>query len=181
MTAGVRLYELSAARDILDEFLAETEGEVTPELQQLLDELDGKVEEKVERVALYVREQLATATAIDEEIKRLSARKRAREKAADGLKAYLKSQMERLEKKKVEGLLCTVALQNNPASVRGDVDAAALWNESGADMVCVWRRFVRVIPERYELDRRAVLDAHKIGEAIPPGLSIEQSTSLRIR
>ena len=175
MSAAVKLYELSEARDILDEFLAETEGEVTPELQQLLDELDGKIEEKIERVALYVREQLATATAIDEEVKRLSARKRARERAAEGLKAYLKSQMERLDKKKVEGLLCTVALQNNPPSVRGDVDTG------DRDVVGAWRRFIRLIPERFELDRRVVLEAHKTGEPIPPGLSIEQTTSLRIR
>jgi hypothetical protein len=37
------------------------------------------------------------------------------------------------------------------------------------------------VPESFVLDRRAVLDAHKAGAPIPPGLSIERSTSLRIR
>ena len=57
------LYQIADAREILDTWLLETEGEVTPELEALLAEIDGKADEKIERVALYIREQLALATA----------------------------------------------------------------------------------------------------------------------
>jgi hypothetical protein len=71
-TATVRLYDLAEAREILDEFLTETEGEVTPEIEALLEQLTGQVTEKVERVGLYIRELVATAAAVKEEEQRLA-------------------------------------------------------------------------------------------------------------
>lgn len=182
MSASIKLYELTAARDILDEFLTETEGEVTPELQQLLDELEGETKEKIERVALYVREQLATAAAIDEEAKRLAAMSAARKRAAEGLKGYLKSQMERLELPKVQGLLCTVALQNNPPSVKSTITDEELRRHFlGSYTGSAVQQFVVEVPASYKLNSRAVLDAHKAGQPLPDGLTVEQGQHLRIR
>lgn len=182
MSAGVKLYELAAARDILDDFLSETEGEVTPELQQLLDDLAGDAKEKIERVALYVREQLATAAAVDEEAKRLAARSASLKRAADGLKGYLKLQMERLDMPKVQGLLCTVALQNNPPAVKSTITDEELKRHFfGGYTGSALQQFVVEVPASYKLNSRAVLDAHKAGQALPDGLTIEQGQHLRIR
>jgi hypothetical protein len=182
MSAAIKLYELAAARDILDEFLAETEGEVTPELQQLLDELEGDTKEKIERVALYIREQLALAGAVKVEEDRLAARRKSLERAADGLKAYLKMQMERIGAPKVTGLLCTVALQNNPPAVRCALTSDELLAHFvGAVTDSRLEQFVREVPASYRLDSRAVLDAFKAGHPIPTEVTIEQGTHLRIR
>lgn len=178
MTATVKLYELAEARDILDELLAETEGEVTPEIQSLLDGWQDQTTEKVEKVALYVREQLTTAEAISAEIERLTARKKAMERAAAGLKGYLHAMMERVGIPKVNGLLVTVQVQKNAPSVRGELDADHLEAMHGS---ALWHRFVRRIPATYALDKKAVLDAAKAGAEIPRGLVVEQGTSLRIR
>jgi hypothetical protein len=176
MTAAVKLYELAEARDILDSFLAETEGEVTPALQQLLDELAGKTEEKVERVGLYIREQLAMAAAIDEEAKRLSARSAARKRAAEGLKSYLKAQLERLGLKKVEGLLCTVAVQNNPPAVKYSLEANELYALDDA------RPFIkRAEIVQYTVDRDAILATWKAGQALPSAITVDVGSHVRIR
>lgn len=177
MTAAVHLYELADARAILDEFLAETDGEVTPELEQLLDGLAGETNEKVERVALYVREQLATAAAIDEETKRLAGRSAAMKKAGEGLKGYLKVQMERLGLPKVQGLLCTVAVQkNSAASVRTVLEPNELYAIPEA------QRFVkRAEVVTYTLDREAVLAAWKSQQSLPAAIAVEQGTHIRIR
>lgn len=175
---SVALYALADARDILDEFLAETDGEVTPELQQLLDELAGASNEKIERVALYIREQLATAAAIEEEVKRLGARVAARKRAADGLKAYLKSQMERLGTTKVEGLLATIAIQKNgQPSVTTVLEPVALYAIEEA------RPFVhRAEVVTYTLDRAALLAAWKADPSrVPAAIVVEQGSHLRIR
>jgi hypothetical protein len=177
MTATVHLYELAEARDILDTFLGETEGEVTPELQQLLDELAGKTEEKIERVALYVREQLATAAAIDEEAKRLSARAATKKRAAEGLKAYLKMQLTRLGVKKVDGLLCTVAVQNNPPAVTHTLEGNELWALLGPDQAFVQRRETVA----YVIDREAILAAWKNNEPLPAALRVDVGQHVRIR
>ena len=167
------LYELADMRDVLSDWLDETEGELTPMLDEILTELSGKIDEKIERVALFIREQVATAKAIGEEADRLTQRRKVREKAADSLKMYLQSQMERLGKTKVEGLLATVALQRNPPSVRTFLEPTYTLDTE---------RFVRVIPERVEWDRKALLDAWKEKpESIERIAVVEQTTSLRIR
>lgn len=176
--SAVTLYELANARDILDEFLAESEGEVTPALEALLEELDGKAEDKIERVGLYIREQLATANAIDEEAKRLAARSAARKRAAEGLKAYLKRQMERLDKTKVDGLLCTVAIQkNSQPSVTSSCEPNALYAIDEA------RPFVkRAEVVTYTIDREALLAAWKADpSSVPAAIVVEQGTHVRIR
>lgn len=176
----IALYEISAMRDVLDLWLDEADGEMTPELEALLAELDAKADEKIERVALYVREQLSRAAQVKEEVQRLQTIQKRSERAAESLKAYLHREMERLGKTKVTGLLCTVAIQNNPPSVKGELTQEALieiHQVSYADPRCI----VRYIPESYALDRKAVLDLHKSGTPLPEGLSVEQGTSLRIR
>lgn len=181
MTSAVKLYEISAARDILDAWLNESEGELTPALQELLDQLDGQADEKIERVALYVRERLATAKAVKEEAERLQAIVKREEKAAESLKGYLKGQMERLGKAKVNGLLCTVAIQaNSVPSVTcpltdEEIKAAFFDNESPVG------QFIREVPVSYRLDRDAVLQAFKAGDAIPDVIAVEKGTHLRIR
>lgn len=172
----MKLYELANLRDVLDEALAETEGELTPEIEAQMAALDMASDEKIERVALYIREQLSEATAIEDESKRLRQRADAKANAARSLKLYLAREMERLGKEKVNGLLATVAMQNNPPAVVGDVDAAALW-KSGGDFA----GFVRYTPESFALDRKVVLDAYKRGQTIPAGLDVVQTRSLRIR
>ena len=179
-TANVTLYDLASMRDVLDDFLAETEGEVTPELQQLLDDLEGKTNEKIERVGLYVREQLALASAIDEEAKRLSARSAARKKAAEGLKAYLKAMMERIGTSKVNGLLCTVAIQaNSVPSVTCELDQESLKVAYLTDSPI--GQFVVEVPATYCIASSAVIDAQKNGHPIPDSIVIERGSHVRIR
>lgn len=177
MTADtMKLYEIADSREILDHWLLETEGEVTPELEALLAELDAKADEKIERVALYVREQKSLAAAAKEERDRISGVVKRRETAAASLMAYLQREMERLGKTKVTGLLATIALQKNPPSVKGELSDDLLRTYAQIDAP-----FVRHVPESFALDRKAVLDLHKNGQPIPDGLTIEQSESLRIR
>lgn len=177
MTA-VALYALADMRDALDALLAETEGEVTPALDALLEELDGKVEDKIERVGLYIREQLATATAIEEEVKRLGARVAAHKRAAEGLKEYLKRQMERLDKKKVDGLLCSVAIQkNSQPSVTTTLEFADLY---AADETRPY--VIRAEVVQYKLDRDALLAAWKAdANSVPAAIVVELGSHVRIR
>lgn len=178
MTAGVRLYELTEARDILDQFLQETEGEETPEIAALFAQLEGEIDEKVEDTALWIREKDAEAAAIRAEEQRLCARRKTIENRVDRTKRYLEWQLEQLGRDKVNGLLVTVALQNNAARLVGDLgeeSLASLLNDGGAA-----HPIVRMIPARLELDRAQALLALKEGRTIE-GLSIERTRSLRIR
>lgn len=173
--SGLKLYEISQARVVLDTWLAESEGELTPELEVMLNELDGQADEKIERVALYVRERSAHAAAVKEERDRLAAIVKREEKAAESLKGYLKLQMERLGKTKVNGLLATIAIQSNPPSV-----TSTLTNEELHQMAHVCD-FVVTVPASYRIDRDVVLARHKEGKPLPAGVVVERGSHIRIR
>lgn len=179
--SAVALYELADARDILDQWLSESEGELTPEIETLLNELEGAIDEKVERVALYIIEQLSHAKALKAEEERLAQRRKAREKAAASLKDYLAQQMDRFGKQKVDGKLCTVAFQKNPPSVTPIIESD---EADFRNVFMIAPEFVTRVPESYSWNKRAILDAAKAGplpEDIAKRVSITQSVSLRIR
>jgi hypothetical protein len=173
---GLKLYEIADLRDLLDVKLAETEGELTPEIEAEMEALHLAADEKIERVALWIREQTSTAEAIESEAKRLQARAAAKLNAARSLKGYLEREMARLGKTKVNGLLATVAMQRNGPSVVGDLTPDHLKTLYETDA-----QFVRFVPASYALDRKAVLAAHKAEQPIPEGLTVVQTESLRIR
>jgi hypothetical protein len=177
MTTTMRLYEIAEARAILDTWLAESEGELTPDLEQMLDELDGQAEEKIERVGLFIRERAAEAKAVREERDRLDALMRRDERAVESLKRYVKTQMERLGKTKVNGLLATVAIQKNSmASVTTVLEPSEIWAfEDGRPFV---KREEKVV---YSLDRDAILAAWKSSQPLPVSISVEHGSHVRVR
>jgi hypothetical protein len=175
--ATARLYELVIGeRGALSELLEETEGELTPEIEQLLNELDLKIDQKIENVGLYLIDEQAEVKALKEEEARLAARRKAKERGIDGLKQYAARMLRLAGRDSVKGLRCTVALQKNPPSLKGELDEATLKTLAAADPALVTH-----VPESYTLNRRAVLDAHKAGKLIPAGLVVEQGESLRVR
>ena len=177
MSAVLSLHDIGEAQDILDSLLVESEGELTPEIADLWEQLSGQTDEKIERWGLWLRGQTLQAELIKAEEERLTARRKAIENAVKRGKDGLQFHMKRLGRDTVKGKLLTVALANNPPSVKGEVDAAALWGDEDN----AFRALIKYVPESFVLDRRAVLDAFKAGQPIPAGLTVEQGQSLRIR
>lgn len=181
-TSTLKLYEHADAIQVVEDWILEHDEEIRAaggalpdELAQLLEGAQLGFREKVEGVALVILGMKATAAAIKEEEARLAARRKHFDNAAAGLTNYLHAQLERAGERKVEGLRATVAIQNSPPSVVGDLSQAmlAILCESGSEIA------VRV-PETYRLDRKAALDKLKSGVEIA-GLAIEQGTHVRIR
>ena len=102
--------------DLTDELLyAEDEVEETAILESL-DALALVRESKLENIA-YVRLQMKADTkAIDEEIKRLQARKRATENAARRLDGYVMGEMQQAGIKHHKGQLANITIAKSPVS-----------------------------------------------------------------
>lgn len=64
-------------------------GEITPEQLEQLQKLEMQREQKLENIALYIKNERAFSDALDVEIKRLQAKKRAADNRVDSLKNYL--------------------------------------------------------------------------------------------
>lgn len=175
--SGITLYEATQALGITEEWLEEAGGELTPEVEALLNDAHMGFAEKVERVALKVKSLEAEAEAIATEGTRIMSRAKVRANAAKSLKTYLERCMDAAGETKVVGLLATVALQTNPPklNVPDDADLTELY-AAGCPGIAL-------VPERYVVDKSEMLAAVKArGEdVLPSGFTITRGTSLRIR
>jgi hypothetical protein len=131
---------------------------------QLWSEINGKFEDKAENTACVIKNLEADAKAIEEEEKRLRARRKKLETSAESLKFYLEYHMKTTDVQKVTGKLFTLAIQKNPPSLK--LDQTTL-----NDKWWVVKR---------EPDNAKIKDALKSGEKID-GAWLEQGESLRIR
>jgi hypothetical protein len=150
--------------------IADNEGELTPDLEARLDALEGALEEKVERIALFIRESETLADGAKSEKERLYAIEKAHRRKADGLKEYLLRCMSGAGRERVETARARVRLQKSGTpsiDYHGDLDALP------AD-------FVRVVPESRVLDKKAITQAIRDGETPPEGVTVSYSTSVRI-
>lgn len=116
-TAMPKLWEVGDELEAIGFEIMDNGGDLTPELEARLDAIEGLWEQKVERVALFCRAQVALGLAADVECARLERIKRSHERTAENLKAYLKREMERLGRPKVETARIRARVQSNGGRV----------------------------------------------------------------
>ena len=179
MTAATipHLHELGEARRILDDFLLEADGEETAPIAELWGHLEGQIEEKVERWALWILDRAGDARKLKEEESRLQAKRHALENACERSKAELLHQLQALGKTKVTGLLATVAVQvNSQPSVTTPLEASELWAVGDA------REYVtREEKIVYAFDRSRILAAWQRGQVLPASIHVERGFHIRVR
>ena len=121
----MRLHEISTSyRDAIAR-VTEAEGEVDDALEADLDALGGALAEKVEACGVVMLELDADADALDAEIKRLTARKRATEAGRARLADYVRGCLAIAGERKIKGLRLTVSLRSS-TSVQVECSAEAL-------------------------------------------------------
>lgn len=168
------LLDINADFQALDDLLAETEGEITPEAGKIIDdwlaELDTDLKGKVDSYAAYVTELTARVKVREEEAARLRARAKTDEKAADWLKYKLKVVMEDRRLKRIDTLRYRVSVCGNGGKQPLNIfDPHAVPHE-----VC------KHIPEHWEPDGDLIRDALIAGKRIPGVEFVPRGTHLRI-
>lgn len=114
MSSAIKLYETTEAKLYIDTLLAETEGEITPEIEQLMDEADMAFTGKVEAVAAKIRELELFADAADTEVKRIAALGKSARAQAGSLSRYLLVNMQRVDMPKVATPRFKISVRENP-------------------------------------------------------------------
>lgn len=176
MSAGLKGHELAGEWDALDELLLESGGELTPEIESLLEQLEGTTTDKIEKIGLVAQRHANDAAAIKLELERLQARKRSYESSCAKLKQYAGGILDRLGKPSVKGALVSVGWQNNAESIDGELTTEAL-----RELSVIAPEIVRIIPEQLELDKRGALEWYHAGNALPDGLTVTRGRHVRIR
>jgi hypothetical protein len=167
-------------RRVVDEFLAEAEGELTPELDALLNDANAKVEDKIEATARFVMSERARAKAMEAEIDRLATRRTAAlARAAYNEDVRIRALLNALGVEKVKGALATVQIQKNPPSLIVD---ATQWDEPAVRGLAMSNpAFVSHTPETYRVNKTAILREIKQGAPVPVGMTVVVNDSVRTR
>lgn len=169
---GVNLYQLTSEYKMLAERLASADFDAetvrdTIEASGLVDDLTAKAQ-SLECIA---RGALAHHDTIDAEIARLQALKAQRDKIAQGLRDYLRENMERAGIEKIECPLFSIGIRKNPPSVEiTNID----------DVPFSFWRTPEPKPPVSAPDKAAIKDALKRGEEVP-GARLNQTTRLEIK
>ncbi|MBC6150080.1 siphovirus Gp157 family protein [Listeria booriae] len=157
----MKLYELTQSYqnvlDIAEQLEAET-------LKDTLDAITEGFEIKAENTAKVIKTLEAEVAGLDAEIKRMSERRSAIKNNIDGMKRYLKEELEKIGVDKVKGQHLTVRIQNNPQSVRVDDESKLIGY---------------LIEQPKKLDKKTLLADLKDGKKVE-GAEIQQGRSLRI-
>ena len=161
-----KLYDLAADYAKVKELLENED--IEPEIMQdTLESIEGAMEVKAKNIAILVQGLGSDASIIKAEEQRLAQRRKAIENKQKWLKDYLKSQMEYAGIDRFKTPTHTIALQNNPPALHI------------TDEKKIPAEYQVLVPERWEIDKKAVKDALKDGEV--PGAELVVGRSLRIR
>lgn len=149
-------------------FLLEEGNGDESELVARLEEVEIALAQKVDRCAWTVRDLERLADVRKAEADKLRDQAKRLDGAADRLKSLMLVAMQQTGQQRVETPRFTVRIQRNPPKVEV-VDEAA-----------VEPRFLRHIPEKWEVNKQAIGANYKATGEIPPGVTVTQSDSLRI-
>ena len=161
------LYDLAGSLSLIDQYLEEADGVLTPEIEAALESLQGAFTTKVDYVCLLRQNALAEADMCADESKRLKKRADSANRKAESLRQFLHGAFIKAGETKIRTARWTVYIQSSPASIR--------WTRRVDELPPDYRR-IKIEPniERAHLDMKA-------GQDLPDGFVIEHSTHLRIK
>ena len=121
----MNIYEINKAiEDILEDGFSvdEETGEILFN-ESDLNALDAEISEKIENVACYIKNLTADISALKEEEKNLSTRRKQKERKIDSLKGYINYAMELSGRKSLESPRCKVSFRKSSSVEVPDINA----------------------------------------------------------
>lgn len=171
------LYTLAEESLEISRILEETAGELTPELEQRLDELMSGSEAKLESAAHVVRMLENQAHECGEEIIRLEDRAKSFFRQAEALKQRMQFVVDSLYSGKLKTAKWTLYTQKSP-------DTVYFQQRDGTDLVALLAERPELVRVKMELNKTALRESYDRAEELPPEIMALPSPgrrSLRIR
>lgn len=161
------LYDLAVEYKAITDAIQENGGELTPEIEDALDDINAPLEAKLDAIAAIVREFEAREMARKREAAHHAKKASVNGNAARRLKEYAKACMQVADIESHKGRF-DVAIWKNPLSAK--------WTGDPDKIPDGFRR------ERTEVsfDGAAALAAFKRGETLPENVVISRGSHLRI-
>lgn len=179
----MKLYEISDTFMTLFNSLESMtdDEELTPEEKEdretawfdTLEMLEEEFTDKAENVAAYIKMLKGEAEVLKAEEQELSRRRKAKERRAESLKAYLLSSMQAVSLSKIDRPMAQISIRNNAeTAVFSDESGFIRWAEEDHDDLLRYKA--------PEIDKTAVKKYLQAGGEIP-GVKLARSQSLMIK
>lgn len=128
---NITLYELAAQyqRDL--EYIQNSDLD-EQQAAELLETMQGTIQDKAKNVAMVIRNMETTAEAIEAAEKEMASRRKSIERKIEWMKNYLLQNMERTGISKIESPYFVISLRDNPESLIVESDAdipAEYWKQ----------------------------------------------------
>lgn len=166
----MNLYELATNyQELLDllETVDTNNEEYSEAMLNTLESLDDAIDDKAEGIVHVLQSLKYSEGIVEEEIKRLQAKKKALANNQRSLKDYLTDTMKYVGKEKIKTPKFSVWIQNNPPSLRV------------TDEERIPKSFY--IDQAPKLDKRSILSHIKETGEIIPGTEVTQTEGVRFR
>ncbi len=163
------LYELSKELAKINDELITAEGDLSPDLEKRLDEVNLAITEKAHGIRKWLAIVEGDGGALDAEIKRLTRIKKTNENLYERLKEYVKKNMEIADKKKIETPIGTFTIAKSPASLE------IITPEAVPDT------FKDEVPAHLEINKKRIKEAIEEGYEVPGAKLVTDRTHLRVK
>lgn len=162
------LHELSTSIARIKDQIIDAGGEVSPELERLMDESGLAMRDKVGGIIKWTINLGGDEGAIDGEIERLQKLKKAKKNLRVRLETYVEQSMKTADIRKVDLGTMEVAVIKNPPSVEVE-DEKALPGQ-----------FIEIITTQ-RVDKKAILVALKAGQDVKGARLVTDRTHVRVK
>ncbi len=168
----IPLYEVGMRGIQLQEALYESLGEITPELEQAMDELLAQGEQAMENAAWVVRKITADAELCKAEAKRLKERAEAMERSVDGLKGRMIFALDAAFNGKLKTAKNTMWAQNAKPGL-------VIEEAPDVDLIALDKTDSSLVKKTYSLNTTEIRNRYEAGDALPSSIIVEEKPATR--
>lgn len=177
-TESRSLFQLTADMAAIEDALYVTGGELTPEIEEALQETAQSLVVKTDSYNALMRKFGAQADVIDAEIKRLTALKKTCQNAEKRLKEHVCDTMQMFGIEKLEGQYCKMSLVK---STRVETDEEQLKAAYQAAVDELGATLPPYLTLDMKVSKTGIKEYEKETGILPAGAEKVESVSLRIR
>lgn len=173
------LFQLTAEQRAIEEALWENGGELTPELEERMNDNSEATVAKADNYSALIRRFDSASDAIAKEIKRLTALKKTADSAVKRLKGNVERCMVANNINILEGTMTRFSFKKNPPSVQVD-ESQILFPHMGKiqELTDSLPPHIKV---SVEVSKSAIMDFYKAHHILPEGAQIVQGESLQMK
>ena len=166
------LYALAEEAIEIQQILEDSAGELTPELEQRLDELMSGSEQKLESAAYVVRMLENQAEECRQEVERLLARARSFDNQGEALRQRMRVVVDSVYGGKFKSARWTLWVQKSPDVVRFEVPENVNWES-------LQQELPEAIRVKYDLNRTELKRMYESAELLPDAIKVLSCPGIR--